>query len=75
MATVLADHGLKIVPEILTVGGGATIDGVGATLMKHLTEKMANAAEKPCTTVEKSAAPAEKPVPVVPPVEGKAEEA
>ncbi|MGA2796460.1 MAG: SPFH domain-containing protein [Thermoguttaceae bacterium] len=39
VATALAERGIKIMPEILAVGGGATIDGVGATLMKYLTEQ------------------------------------
>jgi regulator of protease activity HflC (stomatin/prohibitin superfamily) len=41
VATVLADRGVKIVPEILALGGGATMDGVGATLMKYLAEQTA----------------------------------
>ena len=40
VATALAERGIKIMPEILTVGGGATFDGVGATLMKFLTERV-----------------------------------
>ena len=36
VATALAERGIKIVPEILAVGGGGTLDGVGATLMKYL---------------------------------------
>jgi hypothetical protein len=36
VATALADRNVKIVPEILAVGGGATLEGVGAALMKHL---------------------------------------
>jgi hypothetical protein len=39
VATALAERGIKIMPEILAVGGGATMDGVGATLMKYLTEQ------------------------------------
>jgi regulator of protease activity HflC (stomatin/prohibitin superfamily) len=38
VATALADRNVKIVPEILALGGGATLDGVGATLMKYLTD-------------------------------------
>lgn len=45
VATALADRNVKIVPEILALGGGATLEGVGATLMKYLTEK--SAADKP----------------------------
>jgi hypothetical protein len=36
VATALADRNVKIVPEILALGGGATLEGVGATLMKYL---------------------------------------
>lgn len=37
VATVLADKNIKIVPEILALGGGSgTLEGVGATLMKFL---------------------------------------
>ncbi|MGA2259061.1 MAG: SPFH domain-containing protein, partial [Thermoguttaceae bacterium] len=36
VATALADRNVKIVPEILALGGGATLDGVGAMLMKYL---------------------------------------
>jgi len=40
LATALADRGIKIMPEILTVGGGGTFEGVGATLMKFLAEQV-----------------------------------
>jgi hypothetical protein len=36
VATALAEKGIKIVPEILAMGGGASMDGVAATLMKYL---------------------------------------
>ena len=39
VATALAERGVKIMPEILALGGGATADGVGATLMKFLAER------------------------------------
>ena len=39
VATALAERGVKIMPEILVLGGGATADGVGATLMKFLAER------------------------------------
>ena len=39
LATSLADRGIKIMPEILTVGSGSTMEGVGATLMKFLAEQ------------------------------------
>ena len=42
VATALAERGIKIMPEILAVGGGGTLDGVGATLMKYLTEQVAS---------------------------------
>ncbi len=35
--TALAERGIKIMPEILAVGGGGTVEGVSATLMKFLT--------------------------------------
>jgi len=41
VATALADRNVKIMPDILTVGGGASLEGVGATLMKFLTERVA----------------------------------
>lgn len=34
VATVLADRGIKIMPEILTIGGGSTLEGLAATLTK-----------------------------------------
>ena len=40
VATVLAERNVKIVPEILALGGGGTLDGVGATLMKYLGQQM-----------------------------------
>jgi uncharacterized membrane protein YqiK len=43
VATALADRNVKIVPDILTVGGGAGLDGVGATLMKFLADRMGTA--------------------------------
>ncbi len=42
VTTALAERGVKIMPEILALGGGATLDGVGATLMKFLTERIAS---------------------------------
>ena len=39
VATALAERGVKIMPEILALGGGATADGVGETLMKFLAER------------------------------------
>jgi hypothetical protein len=36
VATALAERGVKIMPEILAVGTGGTLEGVGATLMKFL---------------------------------------
>jgi hypothetical protein len=38
VTTALADRGVRIMPEILAVGGGGTLEGVGATLMKFLTD-------------------------------------
>jgi hypothetical protein len=60
VATALAERGVKIMPEILTLGGGATADGVGATLMKFLTERTGTSPASP-------ASPASTPpVPVTP---------
>ncbi|MCE9548020.1 MAG: hypothetical protein K8T25_21310 [Planctomycetia bacterium] len=47
VATVLADRNIKIVPEILAVGGNGTLDGVGATLMKYLTDHVSATPPKP----------------------------
>ncbi|MFO0964100.1 MAG: SPFH domain-containing protein [Gemmataceae bacterium] len=41
VATALAERGVKIMPEILTVGGGGTLEGVGATLMRFLVTQAA----------------------------------
>lgn len=38
VTTALAERGIKIMPEILAVGGAGTLEGVGATLMKFLTD-------------------------------------
>ena len=46
VATALADRNVKIVPDILALGGSGTLDGVGATLMKYLGQQMP-AIEKP----------------------------
>ena len=46
VATALADRNVKIVPEILALGGSGTLDGVGATLMKYLGQQVP-AIEKP----------------------------
>jgi hypothetical protein len=39
VATALAERGVKIMPEILALGGTATADGLAATLMKFLAER------------------------------------
>jgi alcohol dehydrogenase YqhD (iron-dependent ADH family) len=36
IATVLAEKGAQFVPQILAVGGGSSIDGLGAMLTKYL---------------------------------------
>lgn len=43
VTTALAERGIKIMPEILTVGGGGALEGVGATLMKFLTDGVRSA--------------------------------
>jgi hypothetical protein len=45
VATALAERGVKIMPDILALGGGGTLDGVGATLMKFLVQQGAPAAQ------------------------------
>ncbi len=47
VATALAERGVKIMPEILALGGGATADGVGATLMKFLAERTGSSIAPP----------------------------
>ena len=42
VTNALAERGIKIVPEILALGGGGTLDGVGVTLMKYLTDQMSS---------------------------------
>ncbi|MHC4477864.1 MAG: SPFH domain-containing protein [Planctomycetota bacterium] len=37
VATVLSDRNMKIVPEVLVAGSGASLDGLAATLTKHFT--------------------------------------
>ncbi len=44
VATALAERGVKIMPEILAMGGGASVDGLGVTLMKFLTDRQPPAA-------------------------------
>ena len=56
VVTALAERGVKIMPEILAMGGGASLDGLGATLMKFLAERQPPAA-----------APADAPPPALPP--------
>jgi hypothetical protein len=46
IANALAERGVKIMPEILAVGGGSSLDGLGATLMKFLTERQPPASGK-----------------------------
>jgi hypothetical protein len=45
VATALAERGVKIMPDILALGGSGTLDGVGATLMKFLVQQGAPAAQ------------------------------
>jgi hypothetical protein len=35
----LAERGVKIMPEILAVGGGGSLEGVATTLMKFLSDR------------------------------------
>jgi hypothetical protein len=57
VATALAERGVKIMPEILAVGSGGTLDGVGATLMKFLAERGGAAT----TSTAAATSPPEKP--------------
>jgi hypothetical protein len=45
VATALAERGVKIMPDILALGTGGTLDGVGATLMKFLVQQGAQRAQ------------------------------
>jgi hypothetical protein len=45
VTTALAERGVKIMPEILTIGGGGTMEGVGATLMKFLNDRASHLSE------------------------------
>jgi hypothetical protein len=44
VTTALAERGVKIMPEILAVGGGGTLEGVGVSLMKYLVNGVASPA-------------------------------
>ncbi len=39
VAAALAERGVKIMPEILAVGGGASLEGLAAALMRHLSDR------------------------------------
>ncbi|MCX7424361.1 MAG: hypothetical protein NTW96_01785, partial [Planctomycetia bacterium] len=39
VTAALAERGVKIMPEILAVGGGGSLEGVAATLMKFLNDR------------------------------------
>ncbi len=55
VTTALAERGVKIMPEILAIGAGGTIEGVGATLMKFLADRAGSSS---------TAAAAEPPIPI-----------
>ena len=42
VTTALAERGVKIMPEILAIGGGGSLEGVAATLMKFLNERVSS---------------------------------
>jgi uncharacterized membrane protein YqiK len=46
VATVLSDKNTKIVPDILVVGGGGSLDGLAATLTKLIAGKAAESTKK-----------------------------
>jgi regulator of protease activity HflC (stomatin/prohibitin superfamily) len=53
VTTALAERGVKIMPEILAVGSGGTLEGVGASIMKYL----ANGVVPPASPVAESLLP------------------
>jgi hypothetical protein len=53
IATALTERGVKLMPEILAVGGGGTLEGVGASIMKYL----ANGVVPPARPVAESLLP------------------
>ena len=60
VVTALAERGVKIMPEILAMGGGSSLDGLSATLMKFLSERPAPAAKAPAQPLPPPAAPPAK---------------
>jgi regulator of protease activity HflC (stomatin/prohibitin superfamily) len=44
VTTALAERGVKIMPEILALGGGSTLEGVGASLMRFLADRASSSA-------------------------------
>jgi len=44
VTTALAERGVKIMPEVLALGGGSTLEGVGASLMKFLADRASSSA-------------------------------
>ena len=47
VASTLAERGVTIMPEVLTLGDGATANGVGATLMRFLSERTGSSTASP----------------------------
>ena len=64
VVTALAERGVKIMPEILTMGGGASLDGVSATLMKFLSERVSTT---PAAVSAEPSLPQSPPSPSSPP--------
>ncbi len=60
VVTALAERGVKIMPEILAMGGGSSLDGLSATLMKFLSDRPAPAAKAPAQPLPPPAAPPAK---------------
>jgi regulator of protease activity HflC (stomatin/prohibitin superfamily) len=44
VTTALVERGVKIMPEILAIGGGGTLEGVGVSLMKFLADRAGSSA-------------------------------
>ncbi|MCY2994467.1 MAG: hypothetical protein NTY19_42365, partial [Planctomycetota bacterium] len=51
VTTALAERGVKIMPEILAIGGGGSLEGVAATLMKFLNDRVSLPSD-PAATVD-----------------------
>ena len=64
VVTALAERGVKIMPEILAMGGGGSLDGLSATLMKFLSERVSTT---PAAVSAEPSLPQSPPSPSSPP--------